>query len=116
MSSEGGILALVLYSLILWRGFRNLRATSGLIRSQRESRLLSHALRASLVGYIVGSLFASEAYQFYPYFLVAYTAALVGIKKKSTSQLKSAKTTDSVTPKEENFGMAPESEIRWHPS
>jgi putative inorganic carbon (hco3(-)) transporter len=112
LSSEGGILALVLYSLILWRGFRNVRATSGLDRRQTESRLLSQALRASLTGYVVGSLFASEAYQFYPYFLVAYTAMLVEINKKSASRSKAAETMDSA--KGQNYEIMPESEIIRH--
>jgi hypothetical protein len=37
------------------------------------------ALRGSLYGFVVGSFFSSSAYQFFPYFLVGYTSALVAI-------------------------------------
>ena len=30
-----------------------------------------------MIGFAVGALFAPEAYQFFPYFAVAYTSALV---------------------------------------
>lgn len=79
MSSEGGVLALVLYIMILWRGFANLAATERLSRSVADRRMLAGALRASLVAFVLGSFFASEAYQFFPYFFVAYTTALYRI-------------------------------------
>ena len=44
MSSEGGIPALVLYVLILWCGFKNLRATTRLARGQAVSSVLARAL------------------------------------------------------------------------
>ena len=34
-------------------------------------------LQASLIGFVVGALFAPEAYQFFPYFAVAFTATLL---------------------------------------
>jgi hypothetical protein len=34
-------------------------------------------LQSSLVGFVVGALFAPEAYQFFPYFAVAFTATLL---------------------------------------
>jgi len=83
MSSEGGVPALILYVLILWCGFKNLRAAEQFARSQPESRVLARALLASLVGFVVGSLFLSVAYQFFPYILVAYTTALFSIARAS---------------------------------
>jgi O-antigen ligase len=85
MSSEGGVPALILYVLILLRGFESVRVTKRLARGQKELRLLAGALQASLAGYIVGSVFSSVAYQFFPYFIVAYITALLGIAKKSAS-------------------------------
>ncbi len=82
MSSEGGVLAFLLYVMILWRGFVNLAATKGLPRSAEDRRILAGALRASLVAFVFGSFFASEAYQFFPYFLVAYTTALYRISAR----------------------------------
>jgi O-antigen ligase len=82
MSSEGGVPALILYVLILWCGFKNLRTTKRLLRGRTESRLLARALLASLAGYAVGSFFLSVAFAFFPYFLVAYTTALFTIERK----------------------------------
>jgi O-antigen ligase len=79
MSSEGGVLAFVLYIMIIWRGFGNLGATKRFSRGTEETRILANALRASLVAFVVGSFFASEAYQFFPYIFVAYTTALYGL-------------------------------------
>ena len=86
MSSEGGVPALILYVLILWCGFKNLRATKRLARGRTESRLLARALLASLAGYAVGSLFLSDAYQFFPYILAGYTTALFSIERKFAVQ------------------------------
>jgi hypothetical protein len=47
--------------------------------------LLVQALQASLSGFVVGSLFASDAYQFFPYFLVAYTRAFLWIAREAAS-------------------------------
>jgi hypothetical protein len=73
MSSEGGMPALILYVLILWFGFKNVRATKRFGWGQKELVVLAGSLQASLAGYVVGSVFASTAYQFFPYLLVAYT-------------------------------------------
>jgi O-antigen ligase len=75
---EGGIPSLVLYLLFFGRGFTNLRK----LRKRRkeldeQTVLLVGALHSSLVGFAVGALFAPEAYQFFPYFAIAYTSALV---------------------------------------
>jgi O-antigen ligase len=86
MSSEGGVPALILYVVILWCGFKNLRATKRLARGRTESSLLARALLASLAGYAVGSVFLSAAYEFLPYILVAYTTALFAIARKFAAQ------------------------------
>ena len=82
MSSEGGVLAFVLYIMIIWRGFTNLAATKRFSRSAEERRTLASALRASLIAFVFGSFFGSEAYQFFPYFFVAYTTALYRISAR----------------------------------
>ena len=70
MSAEGGLPAFILYVLILWKGFRNLKLVKRLGRRQARLRLMAKALRASLMGYVVGAAFASTAYEYLPYFLV----------------------------------------------
>jgi putative inorganic carbon (HCO3(-)) transporter len=113
MSSEGGVPAFILYVLILWRGFKNVRATKRFARGQRESILLARALHASLAGYLVGSLFASVAYQFFPYILVIYSSALLWITKKSISHPKEDETLSQVTPRKTIYGHTTDTNIEW---
>jgi O-antigen ligase len=99
MSSEGGVPAFVLYVLILWCGFKNLKAAKRLARGKKESVLLARALLASLVGYVVGSTFLSLAYQFFPYFLVAYTTAVFSISSKAADQAGENESTRQISAK-----------------
>ena len=86
---EGGIPCIVLYLLFFRCGFRNL----GLVLKRKnlhpDFKLFAWALHSSLVGFVVGALFAPEAYQFFPYFAVAYTSVLLALVQESES-LKSA--------------------------
>jgi O-antigen ligase len=111
MSSEGGIPALIFYVAILWYGFKNLERTRKFASRSREVKLLAGALRASLAGFVVGSLFASYAYQFFPYFLVAYTTVLLRIAKEHAAQ--STKTRPAYQTKIESL-QAVEPELTWH--
>ena len=92
-SAEGGILAFFLYMLIFWSAIADLRKVSRHPKSGKGSRLFSMALQASLAAYLVGSFFASLAYQLFPYCLVAYASALRLIvereRKVSTAPLRS---------------------------
>jgi O-antigen ligase len=76
---EGGIGSLVLYLLFFGRGFGNLRRLRRMSGYDSEFDLFSGALYATLIGFVVGALFAPEAYQYFPYFAVAYTSVLVAI-------------------------------------
>jgi O-antigen ligase len=76
ISSEGGIPALILYLLIFWRGIVNVRDIRRYPKADKRVQLFSMALGASLAAYLVGSIFASVAYQLFPYCLIAYTSAL----------------------------------------
>ncbi|MGD0513531.1 MAG: O-antigen ligase family protein [Terriglobales bacterium] len=78
---EGGVFCLILYLLFLGRGFSNLRALRGMTDHDSEVKLFAGALHSSLVGFLVGALFAPEAYQYFPYFAVAYTAVLLAIER-----------------------------------
>ena len=114
MSSEGGMPAFILYVLILWFGFKNVRAAKRFGRGQKESIILAGALQASLAGYIVGSLFASTAYQFFPYFLVAYSTSLIWISKKFAFSSKQDESANQTTTEKDMLGNAVESEMAWH--
>ena len=114
MSSEGGILALVLYLMILWRGFGNLAATKRLSRPTEETRLLASALRASLVAFLFGSFFASEAYQFFPYFFVAYTTALYQISAREAMERRRQDKSEANPRKAQGIlNELPETEAVW---
>jgi O-antigen ligase len=92
MSSEGGIPALILYLMILWSGFRNIRATPRFANRSREIILLNRGLQASFGGYVVGSCFLSVPFAFFPYFLVAYTTALLSIARGSKAPARKLET------------------------
>ena len=74
---EGGIPALILYLMFFGRGFKNLKILRKTKNLDPDIVLFVGALHSSLVGFVVGALFAPEAYQFFPYLAVAFTATLL---------------------------------------
>jgi O-antigen ligase len=79
---EGGIPALILYLMFFWSGFANLKRLRRRSDLDPETMLFVGALHSSLVGFVVGALFAPEAYQFFPYFAVAQISVLVATVKE----------------------------------
>lgn len=82
LSAEAGIPALVLFLLIFGRSFKNINSARLSAPNDDRIQLLAGALRGATAAFLVGAIFASLAYQFYPYFLVAYASALCAIAKK----------------------------------
>jgi O-antigen ligase len=82
---EGGIVGLFFYLAFFARGFHNLRLLLKRKDLSVEIKLITGALHSSLVGFVVGALFSPEAYEFFPYFSVAYTSALYAIVKRNDS-------------------------------
>ena len=80
---EGGIPSLILFLLFFFCGFRNLRRLRKRRKLSPELVLFTGALHSVLVGFVVGALFSPEAYQFFPFFAVAYTSALLAYVKES---------------------------------
>jgi O-antigen ligase len=74
---EGGIPSLILFLLFFACGFRNLRRIRKRKNLSPELVLFTGALHSVLVGFAVGALFSPEAYQFFPFFAVAYASALL---------------------------------------
>ncbi len=74
---EGGLPVLVLYLMFFWQDFQNMFALHRMTHLDPEIKLFAGALTSSQVGFIVGALFAPEAYQFFPYFAAAFTATLL---------------------------------------
>jgi O-antigen ligase len=83
ITAEGGIISLILYLLFFGKGFANLRRLLKRKDLGPDVKLFSGALHSSLVGFVVGALFSPEAYQFFPFFAVAYTSALNAYVRES---------------------------------
>jgi O-antigen ligase len=79
---EGGIPSLILYLLFFGSGFKNLRELLRRRDLDPNTTLFVGALNSSLVGFVIGALFAPEAYEFFPYFAVAYTSALLAMVRE----------------------------------
>jgi hypothetical protein len=79
---EGGIPALILYVLFFRRGFKNLKILRSTPNLDQQTVLFVGALHSSLIGFAVGACFAPEAYQFFPYFAIAFTATLLQTVKE----------------------------------
>jgi hypothetical protein len=74
---EGGIPVLILYLMFFYRDFQNMFALHAMKDLDPDVRVFAGALTGSQVGFVVGALFAPEAYQFFPYFAAAFTATLL---------------------------------------
>jgi O-antigen ligase len=81
--AEGGIPALILFLMFFRRAFVNLKSLRKRTDLDPDIVLFVGALTSSLVGFVVGALFAPEAYQYFPYFAVAFTAALLQTIKEN---------------------------------
>jgi hypothetical protein len=79
---EGGIPSLILYLLFFASAFRNLRKLRRGRNLDVHTTLFVGGLHSSMIGFVIGALFSPEAYQFFPYFSVAYTSAMVAMIKE----------------------------------
>jgi putative inorganic carbon (hco3(-)) transporter len=110
LSTEAGLPALILYSMILWRVFSNVRTVKRSRDASVETRIWAKALWASLWGFMVASLFAPEGYQDFVYFLFMYSSVLFAIAVNQRARSRSAKVTNRLTNNEEMYGQRPELE------
>lgn len=79
VAAEMGMPAAVLYVLFIvapFKGLRRIEHKAYEVKHARRFYYVSVALQASLVGYMVASFFASVAYLWYIYYLVAYAVCL----------------------------------------
>jgi O-antigen ligase len=83
---EQGLPALVIYLMFMGCGFRNLSFLQKQKGLDEHTILFVGALHSSLVGFIVGAIFAPEGYQFFPYFAIAFIAALRQIIRERESE------------------------------
>ncbi len=84
---EGGVPVLILYLLFFRRGFKNLKILRRTPNLDQQTVLFVGALHSSLIGFAVGAFFAPEAYQFFPYFAIAFTATLLQTVKERAEPL-----------------------------
>ena len=102
-SSECGIPALVLFLLLMWRAFLNLRYMRKMPRSPetKEVHLYASALTASLAAYVLGAFFSSSAYELFPYYMVMYTTLLyrLALQKQESETTTVIKTPIRVGPR-----------------
>lgn len=78
VSAELGILGLIAYLVLMVSPFRKLGAIERTIHRAGETNwfyYMSIGLQASIVGYLVTSFFASVAYNWFIYYLIAYAVA-----------------------------------------
>lgn len=79
VAAEMGIAASVIYILFIltpFKGLRRIERDAYEVKPARRFYYASVVLQASLVGYMVASFFASVAYLWYIYYLVAYAVCL----------------------------------------
>jgi O-antigen ligase len=79
---EGGIPALIVYLMFFRSGFKNLKIMRKAKNLDEHTVLFVGALHSSLIGFVVGASFAPEAYQFFPFFAVAFTSTLLQTLKE----------------------------------
>ena len=87
---EGGLTSLLLFLLFFGRGFRHVWRLLRRKDLTPELKLFAGALNSVLVGFAVGAMFAPEAYQFFPFFTVAYSAALLAFVEADARKKKAA--------------------------
>ena len=83
---EGGIPAFVIFAMFFGRGFKNLKIMRKTKNLDQHTVLFVGALHSSLIGFVVGASFAPEAYQFFPFFAVAFTSTLLATVKERDLQ------------------------------
>ena len=89
VASEMGVAATVFYVLFMvapFKRLRNIERESAEIKSRRRFYYLAIGLQASLAAYMVASFFASVAYLWYVYYVVAYSVCLRRIYKAAIEQ------------------------------
>ena len=93
VSAELGLLGLVAYLIFIISPYRKLRAIERTLFEKDEHDwyyYLSIGLQASIIGYMVSSFFASVAYNWFIYYLIAYAVAfrrIYSIEKGLTGEV-----------------------------
>jgi len=93
LAAEEGFPALILFLLALGAALRNIARVkkSQQYQENPEFRILTQALWAGLVAYLIGAMFASTEYNMYPYFLLGYACAMVRIMGQPAPEAQGSK-------------------------
>jgi len=85
LAAEAGFSALFLFLWAVGAALKNISQARKSTHYQEdpEFRLFTQALWAGIVAYLTGACFASTEYTLYPYFLMAYTCAMVRISNQA---------------------------------
>jgi O-Antigen ligase len=80
-AAEAGFPSLILFLWAIGASLKNIAQARKSIhyKEDAEFRLFTQALWAGIVAYLMGACFASTEYTLYPYFMMAYTCAMVRI-------------------------------------
>jgi putative inorganic carbon (hco3(-)) transporter len=103
ISSETGFPGFILYIMILVCAWKNLRRSKRMIKGQTELGLFTQAMQASLAGFCLGSFFASEGYQYFTYFLIAYTTVIYQVAKQRKQRVTTPISRPQEMPREEEM-------------
>jgi hypothetical protein len=81
LAAEAGFPSLILFLWAVGASLKNIAQArkSTHYKEDPEFRLFTQALWAGIVAYLMGACFASTEYNLYPYFMMAYTCAMVRI-------------------------------------
>jgi hypothetical protein len=85
LAAEAGFPALFLFLWAIVAALKNIAQArkSTHYAEDPEFRLFTQALWAGIVAYLMGACFASTEYNLYPYFMMAYTCAMVRISSQA---------------------------------
>lgn len=85
LAAEAGFPALFLFLWAVGAALKNISQARKSTNYEKdpEFRLFTQALWAGIVAYLVGACFASTEYSLYPYFMMAYTCAMVRISNQA---------------------------------
>jgi O-antigen ligase/polysaccharide polymerase Wzy-like membrane protein len=85
LAAEAGFPSLILFLWAVGASLKNIAQArkSTHYKEDPEFRLFTQALWAGLVAYLMGACFASTEYNLYPYFMMAYTCAMVRISNQA---------------------------------
>jgi hypothetical protein len=85
LAAEAGFPAILLFLWAVGASLKNIAQARKSTQYEKdpEFRLFTQALWAGIVAYLAGACFASTEYTLYPYFMMAYTCAMVRISNQA---------------------------------